>query len=70
VGNSRSAQLEEEALAAEWSINPTGHIQILSKDLVRKELGRSPDKLDAVVIGLSQSVGQLRRPAVFTHIRL
>lgn len=51
------SQLEEEALAVEWQVNPAGQIQILGKDTIRSTLGRSPDRLDSVVIGLSQTVG-------------
>lgn len=50
-------KLEEEALAVEWQINTSGQIQIVGKDLIRKELGRSPDRLDAVVVGLAKSAG-------------
>ncbi len=39
-------------------------IQILGKDLLRKELGRSPDRLDAVVIDLAVSMGGIARPTV------
>lgn len=49
--------LEEEALAVEWQLTPTGLIQIVGKDLIRRELGRSPDRLDAVVMGLNASMG-------------
>ena len=58
-------ELTEEALAIEWSVNPArGAIQILGKDLLRKALGRSPDRLDAVVIGLAASMGGIRQPTV------
>ena len=53
--------LEEEALVVEWALNQAGKIQILSKDLIRGQLGRSPDRLDAVVIGLAHSRGHMRR---------
>ena len=64
--------LEEEALAVEWQVNAAGQIQILGKDLIRKELGgRSPDRLDAVVIGLSASLGGIRAPTIsFQHVRI
>lgn len=53
----RDPLLEQEALAVAWQTNPTnGKIQILSKDLIRAELGRSPDRLDAVVMGLVHSM--------------
>lgn len=53
----RDAELEEEALATEWQLTPAGCIQIVSKDLIRKTLGRSPDRLDSVVMGLYESMG-------------
>jgi hypothetical protein len=53
------SMLEEEALAIEWTINPMGKIQILGKDTLRSTLGRSPDRLDSVVIGLAQGIGQV-----------
>jgi hypothetical protein len=64
--------LEEEALAVEWQVNAAGQIQILGKDLIRKELGgRSPDRLDAVVIGPSASLGGIRGPTIsFEHVRI
>jgi hypothetical protein len=61
--------LAEEALAIEWTLDGKGKIQILSKDSLRATLGRSPDLLDACVIGLSQSVGGLaRRVSTFRPI--
>ena len=57
----RDGLLLEEALSVEWQVNSAGRIQILGKELLRKELGRSPDRLDAVVIGLAQTVGGMRR---------
>lgn len=56
----RDASLEQEALAIEWQLNPAGgKVQILSKDRIRETLKRSPDRLDAVVMGLSRTVGKL-----------
>lgn len=57
VAIARDAMLEEEALAIEWTIAPKGQIQIVSKDLVRAAIGRSCDRLDAVVQGLGHSMG-------------
>lgn len=57
----RDASLEEEALAVEWQTNAKGLVQIVGKDTIRKTLGRSPDRLDAVVIGLSQSTWPFKR---------
>jgi phage terminase large subunit len=51
----RDAALEEEALSVEWQHAPNGTIQIVSKDLIRKTLGRSPDRLDAVIMGLANN---------------
>ena len=48
--------LQEELLATEWVINPAGQIQIVGKDLLKKEIGRSPDRMDAVVIGLAYAM--------------
>jgi hypothetical protein len=59
----RDAMLEEEALAVEWQLAVgSGGIQIVAKDMMRKALGRSPDRLDAVVMGLWESVGAPPRP--------
>ena len=52
------AALQEEALAVEWQVAVNGTVQILSKDTVRATLGRSPDRLDAVVMGLARNVGR------------
>lgn len=61
IGLPCDPDLEEEALAVEWSINPRGLIQIASKDALRATLGRSPDKLDAVVIACWYGVPALQR---------
>jgi len=60
----RDDALEEELLALEWQITPAGKIQILAKDTIRATLGRSPDRADAVVIGLAYSMGGISQPAV------
>ncbi len=55
----------------EWQIAPNGTIQIMGKDLLLKALGRSPDRLDAVVIGLAASLGELRGPQIrFSSVRI
>ncbi len=51
----RDPLLEEEALACEWQLAPNGSIQIVGKDLIRKTLGRSPDRLDAVIMGFANN---------------
>ncbi|MBA3557200.1 MAG: hypothetical protein H0W30_01240 [Gemmatimonadaceae bacterium] len=60
----RDSMLEEEALAVEWQLSTggSGAVQIVAKDTIRKTLGRSPDRLDAVVIALWESVGRPPRP--------
>lgn len=63
--------LEEEALAVQWQLTlGGGKVQILSKDLIRAELGRSPDRLDAVVMGLAVSVGNLEHRAIVHAVDL
>jgi phage terminase large subunit len=64
----RDEQLLEEALAIEWFTSPSGAIQIVSKDDLKKVIGRSPDKLDAVVMGLGATVGRLRHEARWGRI--
>ena len=51
-------------MSVEWTIAPNGAIQILSKDLIRQDLGRSPDRLDAVVIGLCASLRGIGQPTI------
>lgn len=64
-------RLFEEMLASEWTISGGGQIQIAGKDLMRKELGRSPDRLDAVVIALAASMGAYSPPMIrFEHVRI
>lgn len=41
---------EEELLAMTFEVTPGG-IQIVSKDIVREQLGRSPDRLDSALLG-------------------
>lgn len=48
----RNVQLAEEILATRWSVNASDKIQIESKDDVRRQLGRSPDLLDATSMAL------------------
>ena len=57
----KDEQLMEEALAIEWFVAPNGSTQMIAKDDIRKTLGRSPDKLDAVVMGLARPIGRIRR---------
>lgn len=67
----RDQALEEELLAIEWTTNiASNKIQILAKDTIPASLGRSPDRADAVVIGLAYSTNAIRKPAVsFRRVR-
>jgi len=48
----RDAALFEELQATTWAQNAKQQIQIVDKDAIRKTLGRSPDRLDALVMAL------------------
>jgi phage terminase large subunit len=48
----RDEKLQEDLLAMEWGLDAKGRILMLSKDDLRKSLGRSPDRADAVVMGI------------------
>ena len=61
----RDSALEEEGLAVEWQLTvASGTVQMLSKDTMRATLGRSPDRLDAVVMGLGYAMGVLSPPTI------
>lgn len=62
--------LQEEALAITWTLNSHNKIQIVSKDELRKDLKRSPDRWDAVLIGMVHSTGKLNRQAQLFHFML
>ena len=49
----------------EWSEDSKGRIIMIAKEDLRKTLGRSPDRCDAVVIALFESANRSRdwRPA-------
>lgn len=67
----RDERLFEEALGVEWTISGGGQIQIAGKDLMRKDLGRSPDRLDAVTIALAASSGAFPRSRIsFSSVRI
>ena len=51
----RDEKLFEELLAHQYAIKSDGLIQIESKEDVRKKLGRSPDRADAVVMALGST---------------
>ena len=44
------AQLAEELEATAWKHNLSGKIQMISKDEIKKRLGRSPDLADALMM--------------------
>jgi hypothetical protein len=44
------AKLERELHAHEWTQAINGRLKITSKDVVRKTIGRSPDRMDAVAL--------------------
>jgi phage terminase large subunit len=60
----RDPLLLEEALAVEWSTDAKGRIIMAPKDEIRKLLGRSPDRLDAVVMALATANGEPRQATV------
>lgn len=63
--------LEEEAMAVRWTLaQPGNRIQALAKDTMRETLKRSPDRLDAVVMGLGYSMGGLRHTVTATTFQL
>lgn len=45
-------QLREELLSVKWSPDSKGRVAVESKDDLRSRLGRSPDRLDAVTMGV------------------
>jgi hypothetical protein len=47
------ALLEEELLTCRAFTNSSGRLQVVSKKEWREVLGRSPDRLDAVVIAVA-----------------
>jgi phage terminase large subunit len=60
----RDEMMLEEALAVEYQLVPSsGAIQIVSKETIRSALGRSPDRLDAIVAGLWATLGSGRQTA-------
>ena len=60
----RDEKLAQEALAVEFFVAPNGSLQMTKKDLMKKELGRSPDTLDSVTLGLFASTAPYRGPTV------
>ena len=64
----RDQLLHEELLACEWSQDAKGRIMLGPKEMLRAMLGRSPDRLDSVTIGLAHATGAIRQPGVvFEH---
>lgn len=50
------AKLERELHAQEWHSQVTGRIKITSKDEIRKQLGRSPDRADAIALAVWEPI--------------
>jgi hypothetical protein len=48
-------KLVGELVAVEYAFTPTGKIQVEGKDELRKRLGRSPDRADALALGVHKS---------------
>lgn len=46
------AELEQELLTPEYSLDVRGRIKVESKDSMRKRLGRSPDRADALALAV------------------
>jgi len=44
--------LREELLSIQWELNSAGKIKIVAKDKIKKTLGRSPDRADAVAMAV------------------
>lgn len=59
LGEEVEAQLFEELAAIKYDVNSAGIICAQAKKEIKKELGRSPDLADAVVIG--RSLGEIAR---------
>jgi hypothetical protein len=55
----RDEALLEETMSLEYQLTNKGLVQLLSKDDIRKTLGRSPDRVDAVVMALARGIGQV-----------
>lgn len=62
------AELKEELLAIKYFYNPTtGKIQLISKDDLKEELGRSPDKSDSVALHFFRRVRPASLRNTFNH---
>ena len=64
----RDEALLEEAMALEYQLNSKGLVQLLSKDELRKTLGRSPDRLDAVCQALAEGIGGVNTRATVARL--
>jgi phage terminase large subunit len=60
----RDVALADELAALEWTLDNRGRIVMLSKEELRRSLGRSPDRADACVIGLAGGAGAVFGPTV------
>ncbi len=50
-------ELFEELLAIEWKLSSSRKIQIISKDILKVYLGRSPNRADAVAMAFHAAAG-------------
>ena len=50
IGLPDDEELVEELMATKFKVNSSGKIQIMAKDEIKSEIGRSPDKADALMI--------------------
>lgn len=50
IGLPDDEDLIEELMATKYKVNSRGKIQIIEKDEIKKKIGRSPDKADALMI--------------------
>jgi hypothetical protein len=66
-------RLEEELLAIQYQLaHHEGKVQVVSKETIRKALGRSPDRADSLIMALWHSVERKgsRRYATLGHYYL
>lgn len=67
----RDPKFHEEALAMTWTQDARSRILMISKEELRKDIKRSPDRLDAGVMALAAAGGKLRGPQVrFSSLNL
>lgn len=67
----RDPYLWEELQETRWATNSKGEVQIEPKDMLKAQIGRSPDRADAVVMAfwIEHRTGALVDPSLFTPIK-